>query len=133
MARKKSNSRASRASRAAQGFRDVASRLSDLLGEEEKTDAGKVDEANGILGDIDISELENLKEEMASWRDSMSDHPGLAATSKFETVSSTADTLESIDISTTSVSDKDEIQSAIDELESAADELEGCEFPGMFG
>lgn len=43
------------------------------------------------------SEVEALKEEMTSWRDNMSQSPGLEATDKFSRVSECADALEGMD------------------------------------
>ena len=118
----KYKSRATRASEQASLWRDIADKLEDTH---------KLEEAQAILDELSISELESLIEEMTSWRDNMEER--LSNTPKYEDVSSACDELEQIDLSSVeTISDIDEIDNIVEELNSAADTLEGVNFPGMY-
>ncbi len=123
----KYKSRATRASEQASLWRDIADKLEELSQET----FVKVEDAQNILDELSISELESLMEEMTSWRDNMEER--LSNTPKYEEVSAACEELESIDLSgIETISDTDEIDNIVEELRSAADILEGVSFPGMY-
>lgn len=98
---------------------------------EEKTKM--VEAANGAIGDVDTSIVEELKEEMESWRDSIPEN--LQGGNKYDEVSSACDALDAIDIGELAdeISEPEEIQGRIEALETAVQELgDSVEFPGMF-
>jgi len=76
-----------------------------------------VTSVEGILGDAP-SEIDDLKEEMASWRDALEDK--FSGTEKYERVSEAADTLENADLDTS-------CGALVDAIEKAAEGEEGVE------
>ncbi|RJR27727.1 hypothetical protein C4561_01345 [candidate division WWE3 bacterium] len=95
------------------------------------------DELSAKIGEVwslDIGEIESLSEEMSSWRDNMNG-TNLESTSKYETVSECADTLENVVSELSSLDEPrslDELEAAIATLQSALLDLENIEFPGMY-
>lgn len=79
-----------------------------------------------------IGEVEELRDEMASWRDNYPEN--LQSTDKYSMIDDAVNTLDNLS------SDEpgeiviyEDIEAVADELERMADDLEGVEFPGMFG
>ena len=104
---------------------------------EDKRDEEQIQElvrdAQSIVEDIDVGEIDNLADEMRSWADGMSG-TNLENSDKYSRIEEAADTLESIDHDISSIEDADDIQTAIDELTNLADECnQGIDFPGMYG
>lgn len=123
-------SRAKRASKMAQGWRDVAQKLQEEL----DNDKVNLEQCSTLTEDIDYSDLDELKSELENWRDGMSG-TNLEHSNKFSMLEEAISSIDCIDTSVleaTTFEDQDEVESLIQSLESAADELESVEFPGMY-
>jgi len=105
----------------------------------------RVEEASKYFEEhFSTSELESLAEEMRSWSDGL-EGTNLSQSEKAQTISDTADTLESAISSLDGCSfpddfDLDDVESfateldqLADEIESGVSDIENCEFPGMYG
>ena len=90
-----------------------------------------VKEANSIIEDFDVSDLESLVDEMTSWRDNYPEN--LQGTDKYSQIDDACNSLENIEQDPFSITSFEDIEEAADWLDSQADELESIEFPGMFG
>lgn len=149
-------SRADRASDCADGLRDVANAYRSLADgirvyldndrfaqgmadDERDAELARIKAQFDELPDSDCSEIDDLAQELGDWRDNMQG-TGLENTAKFEEVSDTAGTLESIDTDPDTPSwDGDNLSSTADDLETCAealediaDELESIDYPGMY-
>lgn len=137
-------SRAKRCAETCAAIRSVLGELSSLerpenydeLTNEEKDeiDDKLVKQAQEVLGNIDTSEIDNLKSEMESWRDNL-DGANMSHLPKYDQVSECADVLDNA-LSTLeglSIDGFEEIESVMSEAEEAVNEAEGAEFPGMYG
>jgi DNA repair exonuclease SbcCD ATPase subunit len=140
--RPKPLSRSARAAQQADEWRGCASELEELKSQLEEDFANNVTDmgvgvglmqrAQEIVDTLDFSGLEELTEEMTSWRDNMSG-TALENTSKYSEVEEAASTLEGIEADcSTSIESPDDIDEVVRELEEKADELEGVDFPGMY-
>lgn len=152
-------SRAKRRDQVCQSLRHIIEKLEEIsssLGEgmEDITDVNKefisqkIGEARTLIENIDFGEFESLKYEMESWASNM-EGTNLECTSRYETVSETASTLEDIisnledisapdvDMSNLTIDDvkgfADDIKEIADEIEAAVSNAEDVEFPGMYG
>lgn len=107
------------------------------------------EEGSDAYAEIDVSEVESLKDEMESWRDNM-ESGNLENTPKYEEVNECADALdtlysaveeanENIQNIPDKVSTKEEaeealeaVEAAIEGIESAESEASSVNFPGMY-
>lgn len=148
--RPKPPSRATRCAEACTAIRGQLDTLEDLRTKIDNPDELKMSDIQEIVShfaseieNLDMGELETLRDEMTEWRDNM-DGTGLENTSKFQEVSDAADTLENqvdelsslnfdVDVRDNSLEEvSDAMGEAIDTIESALGELENVSFPGMF-
>lgn len=143
MAKPKYKSRATRASDQASEWRSLAEDLRALAEDNNPEDVEEelkdsfikdvVKEAQQkVQENFTIGEVEELRDEMASWRDNYPEN--LQSTDKYSMIDDAVNTLDNLS------SDEpgeiviyEDIEAVADELERMADDLEGVEFPGMFG
>lgn len=122
-----------------------AKRLEEWQNEASKTasearrllEAGQMDKAKAAVDDLDLTELETLKEEMESWRDNMS-AASMEHLPKYDEVGEACNALDDAHDSVndlkeacTSAETTDDLASELDELDDAITSVEVL-FPGMY-
>lgn len=157
VAKEKPKSRATRLSDVQANLESAKNAAEEMLEKVEKLVEGEHDaevitpEEMGALS-FDCSDLDNLKEEMESWRDNMAG-TNLESTEKYDAVSEAADNLDTACSSAECISEpslpapekegdkitvaqwqffKEELDSFIEELDTTISDADGTEFPGMY-
>ncbi len=133
--RRKSTSRASRLADACSKIRAHIELLQVIDESEVLTEKAKMERANEILGGIDYSEVENLRDEIQDWKDNIEEK--FSATQKYSDLEECASTLDSaiseIESGNEEIDDVAELEQRIGSLESGVDGCDDVSFPGMFG
>lgn len=125
-------SRAKRCAEICSALTDISENVRGIYGEnndEEKAEK----EAAEILADLDYSGLEELKDELESWKDNLPEN--LQSSNKASMLDDAISQLESAISALGNVNlepDFDDIENVAQEIEDAVAEAESVEFPGMF-
>ena len=125
----KYQSRAKRASEIANHCTIIAESLREIVKEDLDDDIELI-KAQDELEELELSDIECLRDEMCSWRDNMTG-TNLESTNKFTEVDECASVLEGL-TTDIEIDSNEDIETAADDLETIASELESLNFPGMY-
>ncbi len=131
--RRKSTSRSSRLADEVDLLRVEVAKLQAVVDSEVKPE-DKIISANEILSGIGYSGIEDLRDEIQSWKENIEEK--FSATQKYSDLEECESELESvineIESGTESVDAEYEIESRIQSIESGLDSCDNVNFPGMF-
>jgi hypothetical protein len=131
--KRKSYSRASRMAEACQVIRGEIQAIRNIIAGE-GTEEEKLVSINDTLNSIDLSSIDELKDEITSWKDNIEEK--FSATEKYamleECESNMDDGHSAIESAITDACDLQDAEEILTEIESGLDTLEMVEFPGMF-